>query len=571
MKNRKQLINRITKVGIFGAIAVVLYDFIKFPLPFFPSFLEINFSMLPIILIALIYGPIDASLLVIIRFLLKLPISHTAYVGEIGDLIIGLLVVVPTGLIYQINRTKKGGIISLVIAFIVWTVAGSLSNIITIPIYLQMFFDNSVEKLLEALTVIKNVNSTNYMMKYLFYAALPFNALIAFVVCLITYFVYKRISLIFKHDFLKEKTKKEKVMVMVDSFKGTLSSIEAGTIIKEELIKKNYQVDMIPISDGGEGFLEVIKTIKKLDYLSALVHDAIGRTHQARYLYDEKNQTAYVELGETCGINNLQKNELAPYDASSYGLGEQIKLVIERHHPLKLVVGIGGSASSDAGSGMLEALGANFYDKNNEPLHSMNNRKLGLVEKIHIGSVRLLFQNIEVEVLTDVTNQLLGENGAVYVFGPQKGAKTEDLEVMETNMSHFVKIVESQVFGDRPSNTIGEGAAGGVGYAFNQIIRAKIVSGSDTILKLIDFKQICNKYDIIVTGEGKFDEQTMDGKIIKGIMQYQPKRMIIIVGSSDITTDKGELFTIVPTICSVEESLANPKESLQKLIKSLKL
>ena len=104
MKNRRELINRITKVGIFGAISVVLYDFVKFPLPFFPSFLEINFSMLPIILIALAYGPIDACIIVILRFLLKLPLSHTAYVGELGDLIIGLLIVIPSSLCYKFKN-----------------------------------------------------------------------------------------------------------------------------------------------------------------------------------------------------------------------------------------------------------------------------------------------------------------------------------------------------------------------------------------------------------------------------------------------------------------------------------
>lgn len=571
MKNRKQLINRITKVGIFGSIAIILYDFIKFPLPFFPSFLEINFSMLPIILIALIYGTIDASILVIIRFLLKLPFSHTAYVGELGDLIIGLLVVIPTGLIYHFNRTKKGGVISLLVAFIVWTIVGGLSNVVTIPIYLKMFFNNSVDDLLKALTVIKGVNSSNYMIKYLFCAALPFNALIAFVVCLITLILYKKISIIFKQDFFKEKPKKGKIMVMVDSFKGTLTSIEAGTIIKKELIKKNYQVDMIPISDGGDGFLNVIKQVKNLKFLETEVFDAIGRRHNSNYLYDESSETAYIELSENCGINQLTKEELNPYDASSYGLGEQIKIVIERHKPKKLVIGIGGSASSDAGSGMLEALGAYFYDKDNKLITFMNNRKLKDVEKIHIGMVRALFQNIEVEVLTDVTNPLLGENGAVYVFSPQKGAKIEDLEILEENINHFTKIVENQVFGNKPTKTEGEGAAGGVGYAFNQIIRANIKSGSDTILELIDFKNICENYDVIITGEGKFDKQTMDGKIIKGIMKYQPKKLIVVTGIKEIESKDALVYAIVPDVCSMEESMNNPTSSLEKLVKTIKL
>lgn len=570
MLKRKQLINRITKVGIFGALSVILYDFVKFPLPFFPSFLEINFSMLPIILIALVYGPVDAIVLVIIRFLLKLPFSHTAYVGELGDLIIGLLVVIPSGLIYRFNKTKKGGVISLIVAFFIWTIFGGLSNLVTIPIYLKMFFKNDINTLLAAVPMINNINESNYMLKYLFYAAIPFNALIAFVVCSITYLVYKKISVIFKHDFVK-KEKKLKVMVMVDSFKGTLSSKEAGNIIKDELNKRNLDVDMIPIADGGEGFLDVIKEIKKLDYLKFDVNDAIGRIHSSRYLFDDKSSSLYVELAEACGIQYLKQDELAPYEASSYGLGEMILKGINKHHPKNIIVGIGGSASSDAGSGMLEALGVKFYDKSGCIITNLNNAKLKEVDDIDITCISDLFKNINVEVLTDVLNPLLGKNGAVYVFAPQKGAKISDLEVMEANIKAFVEIVKKKNLNNQILSNKSEGAAGGVGFSFNQIIKAEMVSGTDTILKLINFKDICNKYDVIITGEGRLDEQTLDGKIIKGIMEYNPKRLIIVVGGSSIKLDNIEVYAIVPDICSLNEAIAKPKESLQKLIRTIKL
>lgn len=575
--NRKELINRITKIGILSALSAILY-YIKFNLPaIFPSFLEIHFSMLPALLGTLALGPVEGAIIIVIRFLLKLPSTSTIIVGEIADLVIGLVVVIPVGLFYKFNRTKKGGLISIIMASALWIMCGVLSNLFTIPLYLEIFFKGNVNILVSALSVIPGINASNYMSKYLLFGALPFNALLAIMVCTITYFTYKSVSKIFKHDFFgKSKIKcdenaKGKIMVMVDSFKGTLSSLEAGKIIQSELVKKGYCVNVLPISDGGEGFLEVFRQAYDLDYLTVNVNDAFFNTHESRYLYNKKTQTAYVEMAECCGIQHIKKENLNPFLASSYGLGEQIKYILEKHCPKKIIIGIGGSASSDAGSGMLEALGAMFYDINGNILDHMNNEKLKDVEKIHIGKVRSLFNNVEAIIYSDVTNPILGENGAVYVYAKQKGAKEEDLPILEANVEHFVKVVEEQVFGSSNPNFQAEGAAGGVGFAFNRVIRAKMEKGSSKILELIDFKSICSEYDIIVTGEGKFDSQSLEGKVITGIMNYNPKRLIIVTAINELLDSNLEIYSIVPTICFKEESLLNPQESLVKLIQEINL
>ena len=571
MSKRKELINQIVKIGILSALSSILY-FIKFHVPIFPSFLEVHFSMLPALLGALALGPRDGALIILIRFLVKITISETYFIGEIADLIIGLSCVIPAGYFYQFHRNKKGGVKALIMAWALWIIVGTLSNLFTVPSYMAVLHMDK-QAIVKFMGVVPFINESNYLGTYLLFGALPFNAMLASSVCLVTFFVYKSVSRIFKHDFFGKKKRKTqtKVMVMVDSFKGTMTSITAGTIIKEELELKGLTVDMSPISDGGEGFLDVIKVNQKLDYLSVDVHDAIGRMHKARYLYDINKKTAYVELAECCGIAKLKKDELAPYDASTYGLGEQIKYIIEKHKPNKIVIGIGGSASSDAGSGMIEALGGKFYDEHEDEIKMMNNRKLHDVTRIHVGNVRTLFNGIEVDVLTDVKNPLLGQSGAVYVFGPQKGAKIEDLEVMENNVSHFKKIVEEQLFGNYSNNEEGEGAAGGVGFAFNRIIRANIMSGSNVILKLIDFERICKEYDIVITGEGKFDSQTLNGKIIKGIMENKPKRLIIVAGIVDDDVKMDDVYSIVPNICSSSESMAHPEENLRKLVQTLKL
>lgn len=568
MNKRMKLINKITKIGIFTALSIVLYN-LKFPLPFFPPFLEVNFSMLPIILVSLMFGPIEGALVVLIRFLIKLPFTHTVIVGETADLIIGLLTVVPTSLIYQLHRSKKGGVIALIVTFFIWTIAGALSNFFTVPLYVKYFFGGDVEAIVRVLTTIPGINASNYLWKYFIFAALPFNALLSFVICLTTFFLYKHISKIFKHDFFKDSTNTKKVMVMIDSFKGTITSREANKIVKDKLIEKGYVVDTLSISDGGEGFVDSISEITKLKILTTVTYDALFRKHNARYLYDKKTKTAYVELAECCGIASLKHSELDPYKASSYGLGYMINYIVKNHKVNKIVIGIGGSASSDGGCGMLEALGTKFYNQQNQEITKMNNEKIKEVVSIDFSQTKELLKGIIVEVLTDVSNPLTGPNGAVYVFSKQKGATPDDMVVLEKNMMHLKNIIENDNKCIK-KNENGEGAAGGVGFAFNRIIGATLNPGVNTILKLVNFSKICQEYDEVITGEGCLDEQTLNGKVIKGIMEYKPKRLILIVGSAKIKVNECDVYPVVPTVCSLEESLTNPIECFVELIDKIK-
>jgi riboflavin transporter FmnP len=208
----KQIYNFITKVAIFAALSFILYFFPKFSLPFFPSFLEIQFSNLPALLGGFALGPIGGLLIVLVRFVLKLPFTSTACVGEFADLLIGLGVVVPASLIYKHTKTKKGGIISLVVALLMWVIMGVVTNyFVNIPAYIKMYFGGSVEPLVAMLQVtLPKATVDNYMYYYLVFAVIPFNLLLGSVVCLITFFVYKKISNIFKKDFFDVKRRKNK-------------------------------------------------------------------------------------------------------------------------------------------------------------------------------------------------------------------------------------------------------------------------------------------------------------------------------------------------------------------------
>lgn len=562
--NKKKTLNFITKTAIFASLSVILY-FLKFPLPFvFPAFLEIQFSSLPAILGGFILGPVGGVIIVLIKTLIKLLTSHTFGVGELSDLIIGLSVGLASSFIYKYNKTKKGGVIALAVGCVVWILFSTLSNLfIIMPTYVRIMGKDAV---VASLKVINGVTEENFMKYYILYAVLPFNILLSTIVMIVTYFVYKRISKVFKNDFFGSN-KDKSVLVICDSFKGSLSSKEVGEVISSALNDKGLKSDFITISDGGEGFLDaVISDKQNLTEFYEYGFDCFFRPNKCRYLYSESEKTAYFELAEVVGLCKIKPEEKSPFAASTYGLGVVIRKAIEKHEIKKIILGIGGSASTDAGAGMLEALGAKFYDANKNLITKLNNEKLGLVEFINLKDINILFKDIEFLTLTDVTNPLLGENGAAYVYGPQKGALTKEIiEGLEANVAKFSKIATS-CLGHDYSATPGAGAAGGVGFGTQAFLSAKLVSGIETILKDIHFEKIVKKYDQIITGEGRIDEQSFQGKVASGILSYEPKNLLFVVALSEVANPKYKILSIVPTVATAEESMAHPKEMLKKLI-----
>lgn len=193
MKNKQ--IKKIAITSILASISIILYFFIKFPLPIFPSFLEINFSMLPIVIGGYIVGPVYGSIIVLIRFLAKLSITHTAGVGEVADLLIGLFVVLTSSIIYQKKHDKKGAIISLIMSSLIWILSATLLNwLLLVPAYIKLYFNGDVSIFVSVLSIIPSINETNYMWKYIVFAVIPFNMLLSTTVSLITFFVYKPLS-----------------------------------------------------------------------------------------------------------------------------------------------------------------------------------------------------------------------------------------------------------------------------------------------------------------------------------------------------------------------------------------
>ena len=569
MKNKK-LIDYISKIAIFSALSFILYLFPKFPLPFFPSFLDVQFSNLPAILGGFVIGPLGGCLIVIVRCALKLLLgmSTTAGVGEIADLLLGVCVVLSSSLIYKKYKSKQGGVIALGVSTLCWVVSSIFINAyINIPFYINAFFGGDINGLVAVCKpVIKGINSSNFLEYYIKYAVIPFNLLLSTLVSLVTLIVYKRISNIYKKDFFSAG--KKRILVICDSFKGTLSSKEVGEIVVNNVNKNKYIAEYLPISDGGEGFLDtLLKWNKNLKEHYVLSCDAFRRANSSKYLFDKVNNILYFELAECVGIKDLNKDELNPFIASTYGLGIAIKEGILKHHPSKIVIGIGGSASNDGGTGMLEAMGVKFCDKDGNLIFGMCNKKLSSIYTLGTESFKKLINGIEFEVLTDVSNPLLGELGATYVFSPQKGATKNDLIALEENMSIYSQIVK-KYFDDDFSEIEGAGAAGGVGFAFIAFMNAKLSLGIDVLLKGYHFDELVEKYDLVITGEGKLDEQSLNGKVISGIMSYSPKNLEFVVGSCSLNDLPYKVHAIVPNSATLEEALSKPRESLSKLIKN---
>ncbi|HBP26257.1 MAG TPA: hypothetical protein DD618_04825 [Acholeplasmatales bacterium] len=367
-----------------------------------------------------------------------------------------------------------------------------------------------------------------------------------------------------------------KALSIIDSFKGTITSTELGMIMSEELTKKGIEADFIPISDGGDGFLDVTEMVTKDPRIEVVVSDPLGRKIKTYFLYDEGSRTAYLELAKSSGLNLLSENELDPFATSTYGLGETIGKALAIGAK-KIIVGIGGSATNDGGSGMLEALGCRFLDSENHLLTSLSGGQLDRISQIDATDFRKKISGVEFIVASDVTNPLLGPKGATFVFSKQKGAKDADLSVLDSKMENYANAIEQsikQVFRTSP----GAGAAGGVGFAFKSMFGAVFHSGIEYILDLVNFDALIKNYDVIITGEGKIDQQSFDGKVVFGISQRAKNKKIVLVCALCEVSEKAlkaknifQLYSVVDAIASKEESMKHPKECFRKLCASIKL
>lgn len=355
---------------------------------------------------------------------------------------------------------------------------------------------------------------------------------------------------------------------MPDSFKGSLSSKELCDAIEKGVLKvfKNVKIKKIPIADGGEGSFECIKTQLKAKVQECEVNDPLLRKIKAGYLLIDENK-AFIEMARASGLHLLSDLEKNPLKASSYGTGELIKAAVAQGIK-ELSIALGGSATSDCGIGMLSALGFKFFDKKHKELEPLakNLIKIAYIDEKAVD--RRLF-DIKITIICDVKNPLYGKNGSCAVYGPQKGLKAEDFELLEKGFKNFAFCMKKHSQKDIAFIS-GVGAAGGLGAPLLAFFDACIQSGIDYFLNLIHFEKELKNTSLIITGEGSIDSQSIYGKAIFGIVKRAKKCPVVaIVGQ---IKDEELLYKNgIAAIMSVFTRAMSEKEAIENASKLVTL
>lgn len=293
-----------------------------------------------------------------------------------------------------------------------------------------------------------------------------------------------------------------KFIVAIDSFKGCLSSIDAGRAAAQGIgrAQPDAQIVTLPVSDGGEGMLDAFTSALGGKRITVNVHDPLMRPIKAQYGLSDDGTTAIIEIAQASGLTLLTPNERDPLRATSYGTGELMADALNRGCT-HLLMGLGGSATSDGGMGMLQALGVRFDG------HS-----------IDLGQSLLNRHEFTVTVASDVQNPLCGPDGAAHVYGPQKGATIAMVRELDERLLHFAQLTTSATGIDH-SLTPGAGAAGGLGFALLAYMNAALRSGTELLLDAVGFDLLLKDATLVITGEGSADRQTLMGKLPYGIMR----------------------------------------------------
>lgn len=325
-----------------------------------------------------------------------------------------------------------------------------------------------------------------------------------------------------------------KILIAPDSFKESLEALDVCHAIQSGFSQVFPDADytLLPMADGGEGTSAVLSYVLGGRWKEVRVHDPLMRPITAKYLL-LPDATAVIEIAQACGLHLLTVAERNPVIASSYGVGELIADALGEGAK-RIIIGLGGSATNDAGLGMLTALGMTFHGADDNMLGQGGGELANLQRLDNTGFHADILETV-FEVACDVTNPLCGESGASAIFGPQKGACAQQVIDLDHALGHFATICNAHGY-ERCQEVAGAGAAGGLGYALMSFCRAQLKSGFDTVAEVASLSQHIADADLVITGEGKLDEQTAMGKVAGGISQLAKAThtpVIAICGSVD--------------------------------------
>jgi len=372
-----------------------------------------------------------------------------------------------------------------------------------------------------------------------------------------------------------------RILIAPDKFKGSLNAREVAENVAQAIrdVLHDAQIDIVPMADGGEGTAEVICKALDGSWLKCKAHDPLGREIDARYAWIENSKLAVMEMSEAAGMRRLSQSERDPFLTNTFGVGEMILDAAQRS-AREIIIGLGGSATNDGGLGMARSLGFQFFAGDEELAGGVSElQRLTRIEAPVVAGVApasstsqptRLPPQLKIVAAADVRNPLLGENGATRVFGPQKGATGDKVEILERALTKLADVV-SKEFNFDYRDKAGAGAAGGLGFALMSFCGAKIQPGFDVVAEAVGLKSKMKSVDVVITGEGSLDRQTLEGKTPAGVARLARalgKRVFAIVGHASDDRQVRKLFDEVYVLAqpgmSQKETMARAAELLRE-------
>ena len=369
-----------------------------------------------------------------------------------------------------------------------------------------------------------------------------------------------------------------KFLLVPDKFKGSLTAQEVIEALNRGISKVYPAASTYSalLSDGGDGFLDSVSHYTNAEPVWCETQDPLGRPLKSAYLFDEATNCAYIEMARTAGLVLLKDEERNPLYTTTFGTGLEIKAALERGAK-KIFVGLGGSASNDAGMGIASALGFEFRDKNGQILSPVG-ENLRKVHQIIAPKVKIMSGHVKIYAINDVNNPLYGKEGAAYVYAAQKGADEEQIAYLDRGLEHLDSVVQRSL--DKGlANVPGAGAAGGTAYGLMTFLGAEFIGGANFVLELAGVNRLLQNetIDYIITGEGKIDDQTLRGKLIYGILELGKEAGIPVLGvCGALDTEKAALvkeglkdvIEVRDKTRSLEYNMENAAELIEKEIQN---
>ena len=362
-----------------------------------------------------------------------------------------------------------------------------------------------------------------------------------------------------------------KIVIAPDSYKESLSASEVAQAIEKGFreIFPDAQYVSVPLADGGEGTVEAMIAATQGTAHTALVTGPLGEKVNARWGMSGDGTTAFIEMAAASGLALVPPEKRNPLITTSRGTGELILQALE-HGATSIIIGIGGSATNDGGAGMMQALGAKLCDANGSDIGN-GGGSLNCLNSIDVSSMDPRLKHCAIRVACDVTNPLIGEQGASRIFGPQKGATEALIVELDNNLAHYASVIKKSLRVE-VKDVPGAGAAGGMGAALMAFLGAELRSGIEIVTMALNLEEHIHDCTWVLTGEGRIDSQTIHGKVPVGVAKVAKRYNKPVIGiAGSLTADVGivhehgldAVFSVIYTICTLDDALKNAAENVR--------